>query len=373
MDIKGLHNKAMELADMADLHKFHKEYEEAQSLYIQAFEQERKAAIWAYENHCEEPTTSVLIRSAASLAYNAKEYRESERMIALGLLGNPPTEIAEELRDLLEMVNFERHMALKGIRLQENDIQLVVAGKGVSYGMAKSEEVLGRIGNFVRLTERTIERKAGRQFRKKGQISKELKHFSESYISIPRAASLAFTIRFSEDMSTPLPKCSSIEEIIDDITTNIKLINDNNIDALKVNIPNDSYRSNFLGLIKELAPDGNNVSLFGITAMNGGELKEISLTRNKKSISEDIKNEIMSSAERNGCQQYKTEEFTGILSVASAIKNTVKISTDNNKNSITLEVPDGLSDIVKNYWDSEVKVTYRKKDNKNTLEMIENI
>jgi hypothetical protein len=47
-----------------------------------------------------EPTRSVLHRSAAALAVECGEAREAERLIAVALAGNPPEEIAEELRDL---------------------------------------------------------------------------------------------------------------------------------------------------------------------------------------------------------------------------------------------------------------------------------
>ena len=37
--------------------------------------------------------------SASFLAIKAKKYREAERMAAFGLIGNPPVEIAAELRE----------------------------------------------------------------------------------------------------------------------------------------------------------------------------------------------------------------------------------------------------------------------------------
>jgi hypothetical protein len=58
-----------------------------------------------------EPTRSVLYRSAASMAYVCKKYREAEKLIGIGLAGNPPHEIAEELRDLFNLVNANQHLA----------------------------------------------------------------------------------------------------------------------------------------------------------------------------------------------------------------------------------------------------------------------
>ena len=48
-----------------------------------------------------EPTRSVLHRSAASLAVECLQLREAERLIGRALAGNPPPDIADELRDLL--------------------------------------------------------------------------------------------------------------------------------------------------------------------------------------------------------------------------------------------------------------------------------
>jgi hypothetical protein len=72
----------------------------------QAFDRERQAADLAAADLAKEPTRSVLHRSAASLALECGELREAERLIAAALSGDPPDEIAEELRDLLEQVYF---------------------------------------------------------------------------------------------------------------------------------------------------------------------------------------------------------------------------------------------------------------------------
>jgi hypothetical protein len=53
-----------------------------------------------------EPTRSVLHRSAPTLALECGALRDAERLIAVALSGDPPAEIAEELRDLLEQVYF---------------------------------------------------------------------------------------------------------------------------------------------------------------------------------------------------------------------------------------------------------------------------
>ena len=102
--INELHHKAMALADEAFYAKREGELEAAQSKYLEAFEFEKAAAMLLVNEYSQEPTRSVLFRSAACLMLNLPyptddHFRQSERMVAFGLSGNPPEEIAEELRE----------------------------------------------------------------------------------------------------------------------------------------------------------------------------------------------------------------------------------------------------------------------------------
>ncbi|HXG11136.1 MAG TPA: hypothetical protein VNK04_15355 [Gemmataceae bacterium] len=106
--IADLHREAMRLADEADHFRRQGDLQTAQERLRQAFERERRAAELSAPDHSYEPTRSVLHRSAATLALECGEYREAERLIAAALTGNPPDEIAEELRDLLGRVYFDR-------------------------------------------------------------------------------------------------------------------------------------------------------------------------------------------------------------------------------------------------------------------------
>ena len=114
MELKGaineLHNKAMVLADEAFYAKKQNDLEIAQSKYLKAYEYEKAAALLLVNEYSQEPSRSVLFRSAASLLLNLpypKEafIRKAEQMVAFGLSGNPPKEIAEEITPSLARVN----------------------------------------------------------------------------------------------------------------------------------------------------------------------------------------------------------------------------------------------------------------------------
>ena len=104
--VKDLHREAMRLADEADSARRDGNVPLARERLRQAFDQERRAADLVAGDLTQEPTRSVLHRSAASLALACGALREAERLIAAALSGDPPDEIAEELRDLLEQVYF---------------------------------------------------------------------------------------------------------------------------------------------------------------------------------------------------------------------------------------------------------------------------
>ncbi len=92
--------------------------------FIQIFELEFDAA----QQATTESSRSVLLRSAASLSLHAENYRQAERVAAMGLIGNPPLEIADELRDILEKSNFHHHLSTQPPN-QSDDIEFSVEGQ----------------------------------------------------------------------------------------------------------------------------------------------------------------------------------------------------------------------------------------------------
>lgn len=125
MTIQELHTRAMELAEQADFLKMQGKDAEAKSLYGESLQAEKEAAYQARNQQIGEPSESVLFRSAASLAYGLKDFREAERLICMGLAGNPPQDVARELRDLYDQVSLERNLEQMNMNLPENQHEAV--------------------------------------------------------------------------------------------------------------------------------------------------------------------------------------------------------------------------------------------------------
>ena len=126
--IKEFHDLAMNLAEEAFQAQKSGRESDAISLFGTALELEQKAANALPLAEESEPTRSILFRSAASLAFNSKNYRLADRLIARGLSGFPPPEIEEELKNLYEDVNFMRHLSSKGLLIDPNQWLMTISG-----------------------------------------------------------------------------------------------------------------------------------------------------------------------------------------------------------------------------------------------------
>lgn len=125
MDVKALHNQAMQLAQEAYIAKLKGEEEVSLTMYRAAYELERKAAIGFEAFDGSEPTRSVLFRSAAVLAKNCGKFIEAYELVGTGLSGNPTGLVKEELEEL----NKELIQTLKSLPAQN---QLNIEGEVIA-------------------------------------------------------------------------------------------------------------------------------------------------------------------------------------------------------------------------------------------------
>ena len=363
--MRKLHDKAMNLAEMAAVAKVKGNLEQSDKLLRQAYENELKAASLLMDVASPEPTRSVLFRSAASLAIDCNEFREAEKLIATGLSGNTPPDIAEELRDLFERVNFHRHLDLRGVVLEEDELQMAISGKSVSVGIAPSEQLVMRIEDARKLILRTVERLLGRPYREYGAARGAVREYG-LFVSVPRAGSFAVALRVSRPK--PLPGFEKelefvhSSQIIDEIMSCLESFSRSEEKELREKIPLEAYYRNFVGIAKNLAPDGTEVRQVGFTALRAGQARKVSLTRPRDEIklAPERKEELKAKAEA------RLATITGRLLLADARhsgKEKIQLIDDAGQAHDVI-VPEGMmSDIVKPLWEERVRVTgfYKKK------------
>jgi len=138
----------MDLAERAMIDRGRGKTDSAKKHLKEALRREEKAARLAVQHCVPEPTRTILLKSAAHLAADAGEIRLAEQLIGLALAGDPPEELAEELRSAFEEIGFHRHLDLRGVELQSNDLQMVMVGDAIAPGMIASDQFIRRVETF---------------------------------------------------------------------------------------------------------------------------------------------------------------------------------------------------------------------------------
>lgn len=367
-DILRIHRKAMEWAEEGQFMLERGDQNGARAAFFKAMELERDAAHSIDQQI--EPDRSVLLRSAASLAIDCDELRIAEQLLATGLSGDPPPVIADEIRDLLEQVNFRRHLSVRGIQLEDNDVQLSLSGAMVGFGVASSDEFLNRVRDLSALVLRTAERMLGRPYREGGSPQKRLRDEFGIFLSAPRPASFAVTLKLGWPRQYNLWDSDREQGVIGEVLDLLEMVQNQDTNELAHRIQEPPYMTNFSALVKKLAPDGKNVSLVGLTTrLNTGESREVALTTRRSEISLPASREDHSTPDD---EPRRFAKVTGVLHYADAIgdKHTIRLE-DENKSVHEIIVPQGMmADIVRPLWDDVVTVTGTRRGKRIELEEI---
>ncbi len=364
-EINDFHEAAMKYAELAAVANLKGTKQEADILFRQAYENESNAAKLLSDNYMAEPTRSILFRSAATLAIQCHKYLEAEKLVALGLIGNPPEDVADELRDLFDVVNFNRHLEVKGLILDEDEMQLSISGPAVSAGVAPSEQLINRLEDARILILRTISRLKGNPFKDGRSIKSEVKDYG-LFISVPRTSSFAVSLKVSRPK--PLPgfeeEIEYIESsrIIDELMSCLDSFNRASEVELREKIKEESYYRNFVGMAKKISPDGNDIKLVGFTVHRKEKEQTLSLTRTRSEIAYKDQTASKMLGEREG----SITSITGKLLYADARRGSkpMIMIIDEEGESHKINVPEGMmSDIVKPLWEQRVRVTgtYKRK------------
>lgn len=364
-----LHIRAMDYADKALSSRLAGKKDEARELLRAAFEHERLAADEVAAMLEFEPTRSILHRSAATLAMEWGDTATAERLIHRALAGDPPEEIGEELRDLLQQASFKRHFELRGIELQDDEVQMAIAGNAVGYGMAPTDEFITRVSSTEKLLFRIAERRIGKPYRERGRTTPGLRGELELFLSVPRAASFSVTFRIGRSTQLALPGMDLAKAVVDEFLEDLELFNKAEDSKLKERITDPAYYRNFTALARTIAPDGDAVTTVGFTCLREGQRRDVALVRTTMRISDEARE--LPSAKRGQLQV-----LVGRLKAADAIrerKNQIKLLPERGRPQ-TILVPEGMmADIVRPMWDETVRVTAKRKAGRLELVDIEKV
>ncbi|WP_353553177.1 hypothetical protein [Paraburkholderia terrae] len=338
--VASLHRQAMEHADAAMYFQSHGDEARFLAETQLALDLEERAAGMLPCAESSEPTRTVLLRSAATLALRCKQFRRAERLVAQALLGFGPEALLEEVRDVLEQVHFDRHLAVRGDQLSDNELQVSLSGQGVSFGVMAVSQCLDRAKNIGNLVRRTTERLSGLPFQQRRGRGKE---YPGLYMAAPRAGSFTLTYRLGVQPS--LQGLRGPDEILPTLLEDIRVVDNGDWSELRKRIDDDAYMNNFVGLLRQIAPDGPNVRLVGFTAHQKGIAYQVPFRRSRRELLVD----------QSAGSASALDIVEGILSGADRQTNMVKVD------DTRIKVPGGfIDDIVRPLWGQSVRATVER-------------
>lgn len=358
---ESAHRRAMELVDAAFLARRSGDSQKEREYNLQALEEERQAANAIAEFHELEPSRSVLYRSAATLAYRCDKLREAERLAACALSGkNAPPEIVQEVRELMEDINCQRHHESHGIELQPNELYFRMAGPAIGHGFAQVNLVKFHVDRISKLLYQTMSRVLGVQ--SKESMPKSISNAQSIFVSVPVAGSYGINFRIGTmqhslpgiDQSVPGLELSG--RVIDEFLTCIEFVNTRDVDGLRGQILDANYSQKFLSLSKEIAPDGDAIHSVEFAAH---------LSDTKRIVTFATPRAMLKQLEINDSEMPNEDqvEIRGVLLQADAKKQkTGSIQVvDSSKKHHTIRVSrDSMGELVQEMFETHVDVTARK-------------
>lgn len=344
-EVRDLHNEAMDLAQMAVIARFENREKEAEKYTQMALDLEQKAAEQIPENKSSEPTRSILYRSSASLAYQCQNYDLAKRLIAKGLSGFPSPQIERELNELYNTINFEHHYSLIASNTGENDLHVSLHGDSVISGSILYDEFFLKIQFLKKIIDRTMQRVMGNPYQRAGRVSEQYKPFIPA-ISAATSGSYAFTIKLLYPIGKQMELIATPQIVINEILEGIDLINDSKEEKLKSLIDAEDYYTNFISLVKNIAPDGKRISLVGLASKK----KTVSFKRTREEITS-----ITTDITQNKAEESEVE-YQGVVDYAIGRQKEIVGLTTTDGNKISFSVKAGLDDLVRSFWGQQVKI-----------------
>jgi hypothetical protein len=353
--VRELHNRSAELAQLALVARHNGEADRAIHLARTAYQLEAEAADLVPEGRQSEPTRSVLFRSAASLAFQCRDYDAAIRLIAKALTGHPPAEVEDELRSLYEQVTFEQDLRKDKLTLTDSGLDVVLKGPAVGFGHIRFEEFMERMQLLKTIVDRWIQRKLGREYQSGGRVAAIYRPYVP-VIQAVRAGSFAVTIKFGVSENQQMTFLAEPTDVIDELVTGFALLNEGDLPALRELIPNAQYYVSFITLARQMAPDGERITSLTLSSPK----QTIGFTRKRSEV--EVPKQETAAAPKAATEAVpqrlmRAIEVEGEIDLAiGREENAVELTTDQGE-VYRIRVGEGTDDLVRTFWGRVVKVT----------------
>ncbi len=359
MDLLDLHRAAMGLVDQALAAGRAGDRGRERELYVEALRLEQTAAGEVAGRPDLEPTRAVLHRSAASLALRCGEWRLAERLACAGLAESPPEEVAQELREVIDQAAWRCSPIRGQVTLSDDTLEISLAGAGIGPGVAPVGIIIRAIETADRLIQRVAERLLGMPFRQRGRPRFAVPGQFAVCAGLTEPGSYVVPLKVGGGQPSLFHDEVSPGRVVADLIDRVRALHDGDVERVRSAMPDDRYLRNFVGLSRNLLPDGTQTRKVGLRAATStaGEIAAL-LTRTRSQVAS-----VSPMAGDGASSDGATVTVRGRLQYANATgvtAHTIKIVDDHNV-STTATVPEELmDDIVRPLWNQSVEALLRR-------------
>ena len=349
-----LHREASALANRARIAQFNGDEAEYLNLTHQAFRKESESAKLLRDDPSHH-MFAILHRSAATLAYRCGEHESAEELILEGLRQMRNDTLREDLYDLFDKVRLARKYRQRASQLENEELVMTLQGVEANRGLIEPSLLSKRIMRFWTLVRNTIGSINSYKFSNRRKVDQHYRVLA----TVPSFGSYRIGMTVTHVGPERFPDISYFDGVRMKVMENLRLLNSGEIARLQSDLNDDGYLQNLVGLAKELAPDGNNITAVGIEGIVEGQRKSVLF----ESTRDELNEYILPLDEQPISDEYRitdeTDTVVGVLQFADATKDVVKLLTDDGK-WWHIVVPEGLAeDVVKPYFGDRVRIQGR--------------
>ena len=313
---------------------------EALDLYARAAHAEELAV--ADMDTAKVRTLGISAVSAVSLYYKAAKFERAEEVAARWLGSNPlPAFAREQLRSLLQSIWSEQTRNNADVRFAQGQVLVSVQGGEVVSGGAPLDLIMDKVKTVQSLFHRTAEFLGGREHRRRGPPSQDIQDSCRPWLfqSTPGSYQFAVAIQkeYQQNFLTPVPTPEDVAECFLRI---LRVEIEDPEESLTEVVPDSDYRSTFLKLTRNLAPDGESCSRLDVQTV--GDSLPISLGLD---VRQDLGRVIRKTRQGNETPDSQTESLHGLLRAVHLDNDWLELAVDNERVRV-IAVSEEVDDVI---------------------------
>ena len=167
------------------------------------------------------------------------------------------------------------------------------------------------------------------------------------------------------------PKTVEPETVIDEVMECFEILESGKPELLKERIDDENYYESFVGLAKQIAPDGDAVKLVGFKSLKNGEERPIALRKSREQLRGNVHLTAVAEDEKAVRESLKGTLMYASTPLRRSKLGTVKLIQSETGTPFLIKVPIALmKDVVQPYYEERVAVTVYQKGKKLFLDEI---